>query len=131
MLNALQRRGSDVYLTDLTASAPEPMRTVQLARPFNRLIGTIPKSALSVPSMMSLPERRFLYGVAKDYYRGDGVIVDAGIFLGASFADVSAIVTAICRCTSGSSWEGWEVCAATKTRNISALAIGWPMSNTG
>jgi hypothetical protein len=62
----------------------QPLRCIQLARPFNRLIGTIPKSVLEVPSMMSVPERRFLYGVAKDYYLGEGVIVDAGIFLGAS-----------------------------------------------
>src|SRR5690348_6152549 len=60
------------------------MRTVQLARPFNRLLGTIPKSVLAVPSMMSVAERRFLYGLASKYYSGAGVIVDAGIFLGAS-----------------------------------------------
>lgn len=34
--------------------------------------------------MMSVPERRFLYGLASKYYTGEGLIVDAGIFLGAS-----------------------------------------------
>jgi hypothetical protein len=61
-----------------------PMRMVHLERPFNRLIGNIGKSVLAVPSMMSVPERRFLYGLASKYYVGEGLIVDAGIFLGAS-----------------------------------------------
>jgi hypothetical protein len=61
-----------------------PMRMLQLERPFNRLVGNIPKAALSVPSMMSVPERRFLCGLASKYYAGEGLIVDAGIFLGAS-----------------------------------------------
>ena len=61
-----------------------PMRTTSLERPFNRLVGNIPKEALAVPSMMSVAERRFLYGLASKYYAGAGVIVDAGIFLGAS-----------------------------------------------
>jgi hypothetical protein len=34
--------------------------------------------------MMSVAERRFLYGLASKYYTGEGLIVDAGIFLGAS-----------------------------------------------
>jgi len=34
--------------------------------------------------MMSVAERRFLYGLASKYYSGQGIIVDAGIFLGAS-----------------------------------------------
>jgi hypothetical protein len=34
--------------------------------------------------MMSVPERRFLCGLASKYYTGEGLIVDAGIFLGAS-----------------------------------------------
>jgi predicted O-methyltransferase YrrM len=74
---------SEQMARDLQAPR-EPMRMTHLLRPFNRLIGTIPKSALSVPSMMSVAERRFLYGLASKYYRGEGVIVDAGIFLGAS-----------------------------------------------
>jgi hypothetical protein len=61
-----------------------PMRMLHLERPFNRLIGSIPKTVLSVPSMMSVAERRFLYGLASKYYTGEGLIVDAGIFLGAS-----------------------------------------------
>src|SRR5262245_55533970 len=60
------------------------MRMMHLERPFNRIAGSIPKSALAVPSMMSVAERRFLYGLAAKYYSGEGIIVDAGIFLGAS-----------------------------------------------
>ncbi len=62
----------------------EPMRLVRLSNPFHRYVGTIAKEAISVPAMMSVPERRFLHGLARDYYEGQGVIVDAGIFLGAS-----------------------------------------------
>jgi hypothetical protein len=61
-----------------------PLRMLHLERPFNRLMGNIPKPVLSVPSMMSVPERRFLYGLAANYYSAEGLIVDAGIFLGAS-----------------------------------------------
>jgi len=66
------------------APAPEPLRMTKLNQSFSRLVGRIPPSALSVPSMMSVPEKRFLYGLASAYYEGHGVIVDAGIFLGAS-----------------------------------------------
>ncbi len=66
------------------ATPRSPMRTMHLERPFNRLIGNIPKPVLAVPSMMSVAERRFLYGLAAKYYSGEGLIVDAGIFLGAS-----------------------------------------------
>jgi hypothetical protein len=63
---------------------PEPLRMVRLNPAFARLVGRIPPSVLSVPSMMSVPEKRFLYGAANAYYTGAGVIIDAGIFLGAS-----------------------------------------------
>lgn len=39
-----------------------------------------------IPSMMKPPERDLLYSIAKSYYTGEGCIVDAGIFLGASTA---------------------------------------------
>ena len=38
----------------------------------------------AVPSMMSKAEREFLYGYAAGGYQGDGIIIDAGIFLGGS-----------------------------------------------
>jgi hypothetical protein len=60
------------------------MRVTHLERPFGRLVGAIPKQVLAVPSMMSVAERRFLYGLAAKHYAGEGLIVDAGIFLGAS-----------------------------------------------
>lgn len=75
---------SEEPVQERAASAPLPMRMTHLERPFNRLVGNIPKSILAVPSMMSVPERRFLYGLASKYYAGEGLIVDAGIFLGAS-----------------------------------------------
>ncbi len=34
--------------------------------------------------MMSVDEKKFLYGYVRDHYSGQGVIVDAGIFLGGS-----------------------------------------------
>lgn len=65
-------------------AVPEPLRMTKMNPAFTRLVGKIPASALSVPSMMSVPEKRFLYGLASTYYEGAGVIIDAGIFLGAS-----------------------------------------------
>ena len=37
-----------------------------------------------IPSMMSRDERALLITLARDFYRGDGVIIDAGVFCGAS-----------------------------------------------
>lgn len=44
----------------------------------------VPYSVLSLPSMMSKEEKSLLYWLANSYYRGEGAIVDAGLFLGAS-----------------------------------------------
>ena len=74
---------NDASLTGLQPPK-EALRNIDLMRPFNRLVGTLPKSAMEVPSMMSIAERRFLYGLTSKYYLGEGLIVDAGIFLGAS-----------------------------------------------
>ncbi len=65
---------------------PKPLHQAHLAPPFDGYLGEIPEVALSVPSMMSEMERRFLFNIAKSYYSGAGLIVDAGIFLGASSA---------------------------------------------
>lgn len=62
----------------------EPMRMTRLIAPFSRLVGTIPQTALKVPSMMSVAEKRLLHGLARDRYSGEGIIIDGGIFLGAS-----------------------------------------------
>lgn len=61
-----------------------PLKFVALDPALKPFFGKIPHSALSVPSMISLDEKRMLYGLAKRYYRGAGIIIDAGIFLGAS-----------------------------------------------
>jgi hypothetical protein len=74
---------NDTSLTEIQ-SPKEALRNTNLMRPFNRLVGALPKPVLDVPSMMSVAERRFLYGLASKYYLGEGLIVDAGIFLGAS-----------------------------------------------
>lgn len=68
------------------AGTPE----IHLASGFAELLAESPPTALDVPSMMSVEERTLLYGLARRHFRGDGVIVDGGIFLGAStrcFAD--------------------------------------------
>lgn len=44
----------------------------------------LPKDILAIPSMMSPNERKFLYGLTKNHYSGEGIIIDAGIFMGAS-----------------------------------------------
>lgn len=68
----------------VVAPDASPFRCVRLNPGFAPLISEAPPTAMGVPSMISAPEKRFLYGLAKHYYRGEGIIVDAGIFLGAS-----------------------------------------------
>jgi hypothetical protein len=62
----------------------EPMRMVRFNPAFSRLLGTISPTATKVPSMMSMLEKRVLFTLAKERYTGEGLIIDAGIFLGAS-----------------------------------------------
>ena len=62
----------------------KPLAYCHLTPPFDRLVGRIPDDALNIPSMMADGEKEFLYGLAKDYYSGAGLIIDAGIFLGGS-----------------------------------------------
>lgn len=65
---------------------PKPLHDARLSPPFDAYLGPLPDIAAKVPSMMSESERRFLFNIAKDYYRGHGLIIDAGTFLGASTA---------------------------------------------
>lgn len=44
----------------------------------------VPRQVLNTPGMLAPHDRNFLYGLTKDYYTGEGRIVDAGVFLGAS-----------------------------------------------
>lgn len=60
------------------------MQTVQLYSLQELLVENLPDEVSRVPSMMSKEEKSFLYGMAKDYYIGEGEIVDAGVFLGGS-----------------------------------------------
>jgi len=60
------------------------MRAGHLTPAFAHLLGTIPQAANGVPSMMSGVEKRILFNLARKHYSGEGIIVDAGIFLGAS-----------------------------------------------
>jgi len=62
----------------------KPLQMTRLDAAFAPLVGSMPLSCLDTPSMMSLPEKQFLFGLASRYYAGKGIIVDAGIFLGAS-----------------------------------------------
>lgn len=62
----------------------EPMRMVRFNPAFARLLGTISQAAVKVPSMMSMLEKRVLFTLARERYTGEGLIIDAGIFLGAS-----------------------------------------------
>ncbi|WP_226015762.1 hypothetical protein [Novosphingobium sp. FKTRR1] len=60
------------------------MHTADVSILANALDGTLPDAVLAVPSMMSLKERLLLQALAQHEYRGDGVIVDAGVFCGGS-----------------------------------------------
>jgi hypothetical protein len=44
----------------------------------------VPKQAVDYPSMTTLLEKKTLYRLAQRFYTGEGIIVDAGLFLGAS-----------------------------------------------
>jgi hypothetical protein len=44
----------------------------------------VPEDVLNYPGMMSRREKGMLYWLAKTHYDGEGLIVDAGLFLGAS-----------------------------------------------
>lgn len=44
----------------------------------------LPHDLRTAISMISVEEKAFLYGLARDHFTGQGAIVDAGIFLGAS-----------------------------------------------
>jgi predicted O-methyltransferase YrrM len=46
----------------------------------------LPETVKTHPGMISPDERLLLFRLARDFYRGSGVIVDAGAFLGASTA---------------------------------------------
>lgn len=61
-----------------------PLQTIRLNAAFAPLVSPAPPSCLDTPSMMSIAERQFLFGLASRHYAGKGIIVDAGIFLGAS-----------------------------------------------
>ena len=61
-----------------------PLQMIRLNAAFAPLVDSIPPSCLDTPSMMSLPEKQFLFGLASRHYSGSGIIVDAGIFLGGS-----------------------------------------------
>jgi hypothetical protein len=45
---------------------------------------SVPAAVLQYPGMTSRTEKAILYNLARHYYRGEGHIVDVGIFLGAS-----------------------------------------------
>ncbi len=70
--------------TEAHTLKPTPMRLAHLFPPFQRLVLEAPASVMTTPSMMSDAERYLLYNLAQRYYRGAGLIVDAGIFLGGS-----------------------------------------------
>ena len=70
-----------------------------LRRPWRDV--TLPPDAVGIPTMLSKTERKLLYGLARDYARGDAAIVDAGAFLGGSTAALLAGVR-----DRGAAWTG-------------------------
>lgn len=60
------------------------MHTAQIAIHADKINEPLPDAVQRVPSMMSARERSLLLALAEHEYRGDGVIVDAGVFCGAS-----------------------------------------------
>ena len=60
------------------------MKTTHLPTLANQLSAALPEMVSQVPSMMSLNERKFLLNLAKHEFRAKGIIMDAGVFCGAS-----------------------------------------------
>lgn len=63
------------------------MAHVELADFLSTLPGgtePVPRSVIDYPGMTANDEKALLYHLGRGHYRGDGVIVDAGLFLGAS-----------------------------------------------
>ena len=77
-----QQAGPAVAVEPLTPT--KPLQLTRLNGPFAALVGSMPPSCRDAPSMISVPEKQFLFGLASRYYTGKGLILDAGIFLGAS-----------------------------------------------
>lgn len=71
-------------LSKLGLSSQRPLQSEAGAITFPIFDGPLPKEIREHPGMISHYERRLLYGLARERYRGKGVIVDAGVFLGAS-----------------------------------------------
>jgi hypothetical protein len=44
----------------------------------------VPEKAIEYPSMTTMHEKQLLYRLARNFYEGKGLIIDAGLFLGAS-----------------------------------------------
>jgi len=68
-----KQRGKTVKATDLPQSGS-----------LSFALEDVPASVLEYPSMASDMEKSLLYSLAKDYFIGEGNIIDAGIFLGGS-----------------------------------------------
>lgn len=60
------------------------MHTADVSILAEALDRTLPDVVTAVPSMMSVQERLLLHALAQYEYRGEGVIVDAGVFCGGS-----------------------------------------------
>ncbi len=66
------------------------MKTTYVPAFATRFRAPLPDMVSHIPSMMSLDERKLLLQLAKHEYRGQGVIMDAGVFCGASTACLGA-----------------------------------------
>ncbi len=60
------------------------MKTTHIPTFASRLRAPLPDMVRHIPSMMSIDERKLLFHLAKHEYHAQGVIMDAGVFCGAS-----------------------------------------------
>jgi hypothetical protein len=74
---------SDLQRQTTQAGAPRPMATYQFSpRPY--ALETAPELPRGLTSLMVPGERDILYSIAKNYCTGQGDIIDAGVYWGAS-----------------------------------------------
>ena len=61
-----------------------PLSFAALEKSYQKYLAPLDSDQLKIQSMIGLNERSFLFHLARDYYIGEGIILDGGIFLGAS-----------------------------------------------
>src|SRR4051794_33966462 len=61
-----------------------PLHHICFSPPYDRLFQEIPGHIARAPSMMSEGEQKFVFNITREFWTDRGLIIDAGLMLGAS-----------------------------------------------